>query len=83
MCRYCEMIETGVPGEKTNNISIGQLVDGSQIFEVWLYRYIDEESDERTNELILDMSIVSGTKVYDLKDKHIKIKYCPFCGEEL
>ena len=83
MCRYCEMIETGVTGEKTNNVSIGQLVDGSQIFELWLYRYTDGESDECKNELILDMSIVSGTKVYDLKDKHIKIKYCPFCGEEL
>ena len=84
MCGYCKLIETGVTGEKTNdNVSMAKIKDGSQVFELNLWRYINEEDDDRENELVLDMSVDIDSSVYVVKRKHIKIKYCPFCGEEL
>ncbi len=84
MCRYCDLIETGVGQEKTNdNVIIGTVRDGSQIFDLTLFRYIDEENNERYNELILEISVDVRGHVYPLKQENIKINYCPFCGKEL
>lgn len=84
MCRYCEMIETGVTGETTNDcVFIDTLEDGSQLFSLMLYRCMDEENGYHTNELIIELGVDIDSSVQLVKDKHIKIKYCPFCGEEL
>lgn len=81
MCKYCKLTqERG--NEKTNDvISIGKIKDGSQLLDLSLNRYISDKS--RSNELILDLSCVIGDAVYNVKIKEIKIKYYPFCGEEL
>lgn len=84
MCRYCEMIETGVPGEKTNDcVFIDTLGDGSQLFSLLFFRSADEENGYHTNELIIELGVDIDSSVRLVKDKHINIKYCPFCGEEL
>ena len=84
MCRYCKLIETGVTGEKTNDsVKIVMIQDGSQLFELRLWRYIDEENNDRENRLIIETAVDVQGSFYPLKSSHIDIKYCPFCGEEL
>lgn len=81
MCKYCKMTqERG--NEKTNDlVSIVKIKDGSQLIDLSLNRYISDKS--RSNELVLDLSYIIDNAVYTVKTKEIKIKYCPFCGEEL
>ena len=84
MCKYCELEEIVETGEKLNgNVSIMSLKDGCQLFELSLNRYIDQDAGIHTKELIIDMSVYVNDLPYTVKDKHIKIKYCPFCGEKL
>lgn len=85
MCKYCQLktLNEGI-GEKTNNcISIGKLMDGSQIFNLYLNRYIIEADDIHRNFLELELEVGYGNSVISLGNKNIKIKYCPFCGKEL
>ena len=84
MCKYCKLECIEGTGEKLNgNVSINEMKDGSHILGLFINRYIDPDSDIHTSELIIDMSVVINSLAYTVKDKHIKIKYCPFCGEEL
>lgn len=84
MCEYCKLETLNEKlGEKSNNCkTIGIIKDGSQIFEVYLGRYKVEKNNYQENLLKMSLQVdVDGR--YPVKDKTIKIKYCPFCGEEL
>ena len=84
MCKYCNLEYIEETGEKLNgNVSINEIKDGCHIFELSINRYIDTDCDIHTSELVIDMSVVINDLPYTVKDKYIKIKYCPFCGEEL
>lgn len=84
MCKYCELECIEETGEKLNgNVLIKEMKDGSQLFSLFMNRYIDQDSGIHTRNLIIDLSTVINGLPYTVKDKHIKIKYCPFCGEEL
>ena len=84
MCKYCELTNTGVPGERTNEgVSIGSIVDGSQIIDLIFFRYLDEENGDWANELIIDKAVGINSNKYTVKSERIRINYCPFCGEEL
>lgn len=85
MCKYCELEFIPETGEMTNNVvTIMTMKDGNRIIDLWMNRYIDEESDVRNNELIInDGVVILDGDVYSVNEQHIKIKYCPFCGEKL
>jgi hypothetical protein len=81
MCKYCKF--TYVSNlEKTNNCrKVMSIRDGARLSEVFINRY--QTDTESNNEIILDESIVLSEGAYTVKEKHIKITYCPFCGEKL
>lgn len=85
MCKYCKMKPLNEEiGEKSNgNPTIAKIKDGSHVFEVCLNRYMVEEDDTRNNWLYLSLCVENANALLIVKDKPIKIKYCPFCGEEL
>ena len=86
MCKYCKLVVFNEEiGEKGNwSPVIGSLRDGSRLIEISLNRYLVEEEEIHRNELVIDNYAVSVTKSREsLSEKHIKIKYCPFCGEKL
>ena len=58
-------------------------VDGSHISEVYLNRHIVESDDISEASISIDISVKLDDSKYLIKEKEIKIKYCPFCGEEL
>lgn len=70
-------------GEKTGNNMILRNVDGSHVSEVYLNRYIVESDDINKASISIDISVKLDDAEYFIKTKEIKIKYCPFCGEEL
>ena len=84
MCRYCKLENISKYDKESVGGKIGKIRDGSQLFEVCMFRYINEETGTRQNELILELAgEAQYGGVYTMKTKKIKIKYCPFCGEEL
>ena len=81
MCKYCKL-EKGVEGEFHGIESLLKMTDGRQVFEVFLNRYI--YNGRHDSSLVLDYAIkVSNDVANSIRTKQIKIKYCPFCGEEL
>ena len=84
MCKYCEFTNVNDRiGEKINDEAvITQIREGRHSFELYMRRYQTSDGYEE-NELILEESF----KITDVPDhvtsKHVKIKYCPFCGEKL
>ena len=87
MCKFCKLkLENEYIGEYTTNETIGKIEDGSQIFEVSLNRYIVEDDNTHSAELVLNYGVRVNKRcddVYAVSDTEIKIKYCPFCGEKL
>lgn len=86
MCKYCKLVVFNEEiGEKGNwSPIIGRLRDGSRLIEISLDRYSVEKEGIYRNELLIENCVVSVTKNQEsLSEKHIKIKYCPFCGEKL
>lgn len=84
MCKYCELEFIVETGEKlNNNMPIMTITDGSRVIDLSFNRYIDEENDVYHNELIIDNAVMLDNGAYTVNDKHIEIKYCPFCGEKL
>lgn len=82
MCKYCELKDEGI--EMLNdNQTIVKIEDGSEEILLTLNRYKVEEYNYHINELIIDKGVQLGDGCYTIKDAHIPIKYCPFCGEEL
>jgi hypothetical protein len=90
MCKYCKYrdVREWDDGtfEKANNIPrIMRVKDGHQIFELAFNRYTVDEEDHCHHELIFEIvgkEPYTGHE-YTLLEKHINIKYCPFCGERL
>ena len=70
-------------GEKIGNNMILRNVDGSHISEVYLNRHIVESDGISEASISIDISVKLDDAKYLIKEKEIKIKYCPFCGEEL
>ena len=84
MCNYCKLNPTGVEGEKTNdNEFIDYIKEGRYLTELSIYRYADDDDQRYLSELILSNNVVLRDGTHTVEEKHIKIKYCPFCGEEL
>ena len=84
MCKYCKVrVFSEKYGEKIGNNMILRNVDGSQVSEVYLNRYIVESDDISKASISIDISVKLDDAKYLIKTKEIKIKYCPFCGEEL
>lgn len=84
MCKFCklETISEEI-GEKSNgNLTIGRLKDGSRIAQIYFNRYIVASENINRSELVIE-NVVNLDGEYILGEKRIKIKYCPFCGEEL
>lgn len=86
MCKYCEMESTDLGDviEESSNTSIMALRDGSQLFELILYRY-RLNNKTKDSHLVLDYTYINNNGVCGdtIKRKKVKIKYCPFCGEKL
>lgn len=86
MCKYCKL-ETlrEKTGEKSNgNPTIAKIKDGSHVYEVCMNRYICESDKVHDRSLFVALDVdFGGGSTLPLKSKSIKIKYCPFCGEEL
>ena len=84
MCKYCKLKTFNEKiGEKgSENVTIGKVKDGSRIAQVYINRYIVESENINRSELVIENAVNLGGE-YVLGDKRIKIKYCPFCGEEL
>lgn len=84
MCGYCKFryINEDI-GEKSNEVQhMAMIREGHHILELGLNRYHDG-GDYHNNELILANSVNLDGSIHTVSEKHIKIKYCPFCGEEL
>ena len=81
MCKYCKFRSVIADGKDNEVQLISKLKDGSQVFELKLFRY--EDDNEKLAELIIEESVDSESGLVYVKQKTIKIKYCPFCGEEL
>lgn len=73
MCKYCQDFYS----------QLIRVTDGSQAIELSFLRYVD--SQDRIAKNVLDLSLFCkiGDTEYEVKDKEIRIKYCPFCGEKL
>lgn len=84
MCKYCKLEDREFEAYNDVN-SIAEVKDGTQSFALYLNRYIDKRKrNSHRKELALELSVnVGNNESYTIKEKHIKIKYCPFCGEEL
>lgn len=85
MCEHCKVeVISETYGEKIGNNMILRNDDGSNISEVYLNRHIVESDDISEASISIDISLkLDDTTEYLIKEKEIKIKYCPFCGEEL
>ena len=84
MCKHCKVrVFSEKYGEKIGNNMILRNVDGSHISEVYLNRHIVESDDISEASISIDISVKLDDSKYLIKEKEIKIKYCPFCGEEL
>ena len=83
MCKYCEYdMSRPEIGEYANSIpSIGKLKIGKLYVELALNRY--EHDDTQHKELIMYLNADTDSGYTIIDEKHIKIKYCPFCGEKL
>lgn len=83
MCRYCK-VKQCTPGEWSNDVqTIGLLKEGHTSFMVMLHRYVLDDDDYHKGELILSHEVMLSDGLHDVQQKHIPIKYCPFCGEKL
>ena len=84
MCKYCKVeVFSEKYGEKTGNNMILRNVDGSRVDEVYLNRHIVETEGNHDTSISIDISVKLDDAEYLIKTKEIRIKYCPFCGEEL
>lgn len=85
MCKFCNLMTlNGEIGERTNGcMQIAKIKDGTWEVDVCLNRYVVESEHIHESSLILGTyATIRGTQ-YSVKEKLVKIKYCPFCGEEL
>lgn len=84
MCKYCKFTHVNEDnGEMSNGGKrIARIRNGSYIVDLLINRYRVGD-DYRENRLILDNAVDLSDGLHTVGDRHIEIKYCPFCGEEL
>lgn len=84
MCKYCKLktFNEAIGEKGSENITIGKVKDGSRIVQIYINRYIVKSENINRSELVIE-NVVNLDSEYVLGEKSIKIKYCPFCGEEL
>lgn len=86
MCKYCEFTYVDEEiGERSNEVKrITEIrIDDRRFIEVQLNRYRVDDGSYSNNELILDDVIKLKNGLHTVDERHIKINYCPFCGEKL
>lgn len=86
MCKYCEFTYVDEEiGERSNEVKrITEIrIDDRRFIEVQLNRYRVDDGSYSNNELILDDVIKLKNGLHTVDERHIKISYCPFCGEKL
>ena len=84
MCKHCKLTIVNSKFKEMQTIkNVLRLKDGSQIFDLYLNRYIVETEGIHRSNLEINISVNIDDGEYVLKYKEIPIKYCPFCGEEL
>ena len=84
MCKHCKLTIVNSKSKEMQTIkNVLRLRDGSQIFDLYLNRYIVETEGIHRSNLEINISVNIDNGEYVLKYKEIPIKYCPFCGEEL
>lgn len=84
MCKHCKLTIVNSKSKEMQTIkNVLRLKDGSQIFDLYLNRYIVETEGIHRSNLEINISVNIDEGEYILKYKEIPIKYCPFCGEEL
>ena len=84
MCKHCKLTIVNSKSKEMQTIkNVLRLKDGSQIFDLYLNRYIVETESIHRSNLEINISVNIDESEYILKYKEIPIKYCPFCGEEL
>ena len=84
MCKNCNFTYVNEQiGEKSNDVqSIKRIRDGHSVIDLNIFRY-DDGDGHNTNKLIMDVAVEIGNNLYTVVEEHIKINYCPFCGEKL
>lgn len=84
MCNFCELEPAcGDARICVSSLPNGVILDGSQNIGVYMNRYISESENVHENTLVLNLSVDLEDANYSVKETQVKIKYCPFCGEEL
>lgn len=81
MCKYCKMEQIYKDEYCNEDPNLARIKDGYQLFEVNFNRFVSDKM--KFNVLTVDLAIIINDDIYPLETKEIKIKYCPFCGEEL
>jgi hypothetical protein len=75
-----------IEGELENKNRLEPIVNienGSHLIQLCLNRYISEPDDIDDSVLYIEFGVNSDEGIYTIDEAEIKIKYCPFCGEEL
>lgn len=80
MCKYCDAGNDTICGRTTNINDIMEIREGKLSFTVGIFRDISETD---ANDHYGDLYISFMADSTPISDKSIRIKYCPFCGEEL
>lgn len=86
MCKYCEFTYVDEEiGERSNEAKrITEIrIDERRFIEVQLNRYRVDDGNRSSNSLILDDAIKLRDGIHTVEEHHIRINYCPFCGEKL
>ena len=84
MCKYCKFTYVSKTiGERSNEVKrIARVREGHRVLDLNMHRYRTDDGHS-LNELILDDQVDLENGLHTVWDKHIEIKYCPFCGEKL
>ena len=82
MCKYCKFTYIDLD-EKSNDVKrIKRIRYGKYVTDVSINRYQCDDNPT-INELIIDDAVELRDGLYTVNETHIKINYCPFCGEKL
>ena len=83
MCKYCDFYEVN-DFEKDGGGTLLEIIDGSEIIEIYFNRVVYNKSGESDAYLALNKAVtLPNGETYEIDSKYMDIKYCPFCGEKL
>lgn len=83
MCKYCEFTYVDkINGEMSNDVKlITSIQHGCYVLDLSIFRY--RVNDRIANSLIMNNAVELRDGLHTVEERHIRINYCPFCGEEL